>query len=192
MAPVAVHMKRNLSLIAFFCFLNILSFALAENTNQNDNSRILERNLHEASGLKSRQQEELNSVRRVRRSVHHLAESKNVKRRYLDSLGGGEIPLFDKKAFDSLGGGELPLFDRRSFDSLGGAELPLYKRKIYNSYGGKEVHERGLHSLNSRFNDDSFDNDDVDLHRGMKPLERKRYLDSLGGGELPIFKKRNV
>jgi len=119
-----------------------------------------------------------------RRAVNHRESMKHVQRRYFDSLGGGEIPLFERRSFDSLGGAELPLFDRRSLDSLGGAELPLYKRKSYNSYGGKEIFERDL--------GDSLDNDAVSINAGLRVPENKRYLDSLGGGEIPIFKKRNI
>jgi len=117
-----------------------------------------------------------NDLRRNLRRRKRSAGRSNKHRRNLDSLGGGEVPLFDRRSFDSLGGGEIALYGR-SFDSLGGGKVPLMRRS-FDSLGGGEL----------AFYDRSYDplRSEDELH----PFQR-RNLDSLGGGEIALF-DRNV
>jgi len=111
----------------------------------------------------------------VRASDDHVVSRIGRHKRYLDTLGGAQLPLI-KRQLDSLGGGELPLFKRRTH-STDDADLLWY-----DPLGPRPNYLRGRPPTNSGYDQHTSDEraDELDV-------AEKRYLDSLGGAELPLF-----
>jgi len=114
-------------------------------------------------------------------------------KRYLDTLGDGQLP-FIKRYLDSLGGGHMPIFTRRYYSTdgdvsshipAGSLRRPLLAGRVlsepYHQHEDKDdlaLAERYLEFLRRV---------EVPKRTAEEIVEEKRYLDSLGGGHLPLF-----